>query len=138
MSGAGFVLYRIFPDGIKFLGLVGPDFQQARCKGKYDIPKGVIDKGESSFETAIREAEEEAGYKITGNVIHGGPFKDGVLSIWLAQVFKDPIINPNPETGIIEHSGYEWLSPGDLLNNCYNYLVPSVTWAKGVIDERKF
>ena len=37
--------------------------------GKWGIPKGIIDPGETPKETALKEAEEEAG--ITGDVIEG-------------------------------------------------------------------
>ena len=129
MPGAGFVLFRFFPDGIRLLGLVGPDFHQHRCNGTYDIPKGVIDAGETPYQTAIREASEEAGYKITPNSVISGPFRDSYLTIWLAQVYEDPVITPNPHSGIVEHSGYKWLRPEDLLNDCYDYLRPTVKWA---------
>ncbi len=129
MAGSGFVLFKFFPDGIKFLGLVGPEFHRKRCSGTFDIPKGVVDDGETAYQAAIREAEEEAGYKITDNSVIAGPFKDGVLTIWLAQVYGDPIIEANPHSGITEHEGYEWLDPTDLLSNCYNYLRPTIEWA---------
>ena len=129
MAGSGFVLFRFFPDGVRFLGLVGPEFHQKSCSGTYDIPKGVIDAGETPYQTAIREAEEEAGYKITPNSVMAGPFKDSYLTIWLAQVYDEPIITPNPHTGIIEHEGYEWLKPEELLGDCYDYLRPTVEWA---------
>lgn len=34
-------------------------------KGKWDIPKGKLDKGESKRECAVREVEEETGVKVT-------------------------------------------------------------------------
>ena len=129
MAGSGFVIFRYFPDGIKILGLIGPDFHRERCNGTYDIPKGVIDDGETAYQTALREAYEEAGYSITENSIISGPFKDGYLTIWLAQVYDDPIIAANPVTGIVEHDGFKWLKPEDILRECYNYLVPTVRWA---------
>ena len=88
MAGAGFVVFRVFPDGIRFLGLVGPEFHRNRCQGTYDIPKGVIDHGESPLQTAKREAFEEAGYVITDNSIVAGPFRDSYLTIWMAQVLS--------------------------------------------------
>ena len=62
VAGSGFVLFRYFPDGIRFLGLVGPEYHRNRCNGVYDIPKGVIDSGETAYQAAVREAMEEAGY----------------------------------------------------------------------------
>jgi len=129
VPGAGFVLYKKFPDGIRFLGLIGPKFHQVRCSGTYDIPKGIIDAGETPFETAIREASEEAGYTITENDIIAGPFVDSYLTMWMAEVYSEPLITANPHTGIVEHEGYSWLEPEELLNSCYDYLRPTVRWA---------
>ena len=138
MAGAGFVLFRFFPDGIRFLGLVGPLFHRNRCHGTYDIPKGIIDEGETAYQAAIREAKEEAGYHITSNSVISGPFKDQYLTIWLAQVYDDPIITANPQTEIIEHEGFEWLRPEDLLGDCYNYLRPTIEWACGQVSSGEY
>ena len=129
MAGSGFVIFKRFENGIKLLGLIGPGFHRERCNGTYDIPKGTIDLGESPYQTAVRECNEEAGYSITNNNVHAGPYKDGLLTIWLAEVYTDPVLGINPENGIIEHEGYEWLEPDDLLQNCYDYLIPTVEWA---------
>ena len=137
VPGAGFVLYRVFPKdmGLRFLGLIGPSFHQKRCNGVYDIPKGVIDNGEIAYETAIREAKEEAGYTITKKNITAGPYIDSFLTIWMAEVHADPSISANPHTGIVEHEGYFWLKPEDLLENCYDYLRPTIRWA--IIEQLK-
>tara|TARA_R110001592_G_scaffold188358_3_gene433510 strand:+ start:14617 stop:15030 length:414 start_codon:yes stop_codon:yes gene_type:complete len=129
MSGAGFIIYRRFDDGIKFLGLIGPLFHRNRCHGTFDIPKGTIDPGETPLQTAIREAKEEAGYDITEDKIKSGPWTSRFLTVWLAEVSSDPVITPNPCNGIIEHDGYSWIAIDDLLINCYNYLRPSIKWA---------
>ena len=129
MAGSGFVIFKRFDDGIKLLGLIGPEFHRERCNGIYDRPKGTIDLGESPYQTAVRECHEEAGYSITNNNVHAGPYKDGLLTIWLAEVYTDPVITSNPHSGITEHEGYEWLKPEDLLNGCYNYLIPTIDWA---------
>lgn len=131
VAGSGFIIYRRFPDGVKFLGLIGPDFHRIRCNGDFDIPKGTIDFGETAYQTAVREAEEEAGYKITSNMVSAGPWKEGLLTIWMAQVYSDPIIVPNPHTGIIEHEGWEWIDPSAFTNVCYDYLRPCIKWAIG-------
>ena len=137
MAGAGFVVFRVFPDGIKFLGLVGPEFHRNRCQGTYDIPKGVIDLGESALQTAKREAYEEAGYLITDNSIVAGPFKDSYLTIWIAQVYHNPVLSKNPHTGILEHEGHAWMDPDELLGDCYDYLKPTVQWACKYIEDLK-
>ena len=129
MAGAGFVIVRNFNGTKLFLGLVGPEFHQKRCDGIYDIPKGVIDHGETRWMAAVREAKEEAGYIIEPSMIVGGPYTDGMLTIWMAEVDFDPIITPNPQSGIVEHRGYKWLKPEELAVSCYNYLYPCIDWA---------
>ena len=127
--GAGFVVCKRYGAEVKFLGLVGPEFHRKRCNGTFDIPKGIVDFGETEFEAAARELREEAGYVLSEAQLLSGPFQDSFLTMWLVLVDSDPVITPNPETGIIEHEGYQWLDPGDLLNDCYNYLRPTIRWA---------
>lgn len=45
--------------------------------GKFDIPKGHMDKGETELETATRELKEETGIELTGseNIIDLGRFE---------------------------------------------------------------
>jgi len=129
VSGAGFVVFKKFQNEIKFLGLIGPKFHQERCKGIYDITKGSIDPGESALAAAIREAKEEASYNIELKDIISGPFVDGMLTMWLAEVYTDPVLGINPYNGLIEHTGFKWLTASELKNSCYNYLYPSINWA---------
>jgi 8-oxo-dGTP pyrophosphatase MutT (NUDIX family) len=129
MAGSGFIIYRKFDDGIKFLGLVGPDFHRIRCHGTYDIPKGTIDLGETPYQTAVREAKEEAGYDIHESNVFSKYWTNGYLTIWAAKVDSDPVILPNPNNGITEHEGYKWMHPEDLILNCYDYLRPGIKWA---------
>ena len=135
VAGAGFVVFRRFKDGIKVLGLIGPEFHRERCSGIYDVPKGTIDPGERPFDTAIREAREETGYNIQLKNIIAGPFVDGMLTMWLAEVETDPVLGVNPVNGIIEHDGFEWLEMKILEKNCYDYLCPSVAWANSHIEK---
>ena len=135
MAGSGFIIYRRFPSGIKILGLLGPEFHRIRCNGDFDIPKGTIDFGETPYQTAVREAEEEAGYKITPNTITAGPWIGGHLTIWMAEVHTDPVLIPNPHTGIIEHEGWEWIDPERFISICYNYLQPCIKWSIGEIND---
>ena len=52
---AGAVVYRLTKEGRLFLLL-----QNA---GKWDFPKGGVEKGESELQTVVREVEEETGLK---------------------------------------------------------------------------
>lgn len=134
MPGAGFILYKYFEDGPKVLALIPPREYQEKSKGLYDIPKGKIDPGESPRECAFRESWEEAGIKISNNMILGGPLEIDELHIWIAQVFSDPVIRPNPVTGIIEHDDWQWLPKEEMALNCFGYLKPFIEWSITVIE----
>jgi bis(5'-nucleosidyl)-tetraphosphatase len=52
---AGAVVYRETPQGRMYLLL--------RNAGRWDFPKGGVEKGESELQTVLREVEEETGLK---------------------------------------------------------------------------
>lgn len=125
--GAGFLVARVFPeDEVKFLGLVAPEKIRNKKGGTYDIPKGKLKKKESDFDGAVRECEEESGISISQDDLVGKPVKYKNLTIFLASCEQDPKIKPNPETGIIEHEGFNWLSRDEIVDSCLNYLKPAV------------
>lgn len=88
---------------------------------KGDFPKGVVEekKNESLMQCAIRETKEETGLIVNKNfkVVDNSYFynKTG-LHIFLAKVLckdgKLPEIKfeKNPETNIVEHTEYYWLT----------------------------
>lgn len=65
---AGLLLYRRTQDGrIKvFLGHPGGPFWANRDAGAWTIPKGLIDEGEETLAAALREFEEETGFRPEG------------------------------------------------------------------------
>ncbi|MCK3682580.1 NUDIX domain-containing protein [Maribellus sp. YY47] len=105
--------------------------------GKWDLPKGKIDKGESAEEAALREVEEECG--ITGHSIvkplpptfhiYQSPYKDTKgewifkQTHWFEMEYngqKDGL--PEAEEGISE---VRWFHPSELdevLSNTYDNL----------------
>ena len=123
---AGFVIVKEFPDGLKVLALL--------TDRGYDIPKGVIEAGESEFDAAIREMYEESG--ITDIQFQWGnePYASERITTYLAQTDQEPEILPHPETGILEHLGAMWVDWDDMLCNCYDYLMPAIQWARDSID----
>jgi len=72
---AGGVVYREEPEGTLWLVI------KAKSDGKWRLPKGGIEKNETSLEAAIREVEEEGGVEVEplGKVGHEKYFfvKDG-------------------------------------------------------------
>ena len=47
-----------------------PHGRRANCFGNYDIPKGHIEDGESTFEAAVRELREETGFRVSNEKIY--------------------------------------------------------------------
>ncbi|HEX4875783.1 MAG TPA: NUDIX hydrolase [Chitinophagaceae bacterium] len=98
-------------------------------RGKWDLPKGKIDKGESLEQCAIREVEEETGLKgvklikpltITYHTYHEGARYILKESHWFAMKSsgKQELI-PQTEEDILE---IKWVKPAELdqyLENTY-------------------
>ena len=114
--GAGFVVFNIAKPDL-MLVLIRDD-------GKYDIPKGVIDKGETEFAAALRETFEECSILIEPQeMLSKEPsLKDGRLTTYCAMTHKIPQITPNPHSGKFEHKDHEWVTKEKALSNCLPYL----------------
>jgi len=69
-QSAGILLYRISEKRLEFF-LVHPGgpFFQNKDVGWWSVPKGEIPPDEKPIDTAIREFDEETGYKPSGNFI---------------------------------------------------------------------
>lgn len=128
MSAAGIIIIRSKNNHPEFLGLIALSKDRKRSKGTYDIPKGQIEKDEDILEAAKRECFEESGLRPK---IISESFDSGSITVWIGIVDEDAsiIIEKNPETGLIEHEGYEWVSPEKIRKNCLNYLKPHLDWA---------
>ena len=85
ITASGFIIFRNYNNHPQVLGLVALPKHRKRSKGKYDVPKGRIDEGETAFEAAKRECFEESGLTdlrlISANAITKGP-----MSLWVAEV----------------------------------------------------
>ena len=129
--GAGIIIISFDGRVPKILGLIG-DAKHRKKHGKtYDLPKGQVDKGESTWDAAVRETFEETGIKISQFDLLDGPINDSWLTMWSAEVpWGTPVqIGINPKTTKLEHDGYKWLEYNDIINDCYDYLQPFVKWA---------
>ena len=124
---AGIVVLREFSTGYKLLGL--------RYYGSYDLPKGAVESFENVFAAALRETEEECG--ITDLDFRWGMVTTQArnITLFIAATDEDPIINPNPETGVYEHHGAKWLSFNQASKKLHPYLRPVINWVLEVIEE---
>lgn len=133
---AGFIIVRERGSSWEVLGL--------RVWGKIDIPKGHVEPGESDFEAAVRECQEEAGITVNplrdmrwGNISHISERKHKDVIIYLAVTDQEPVIQPNPETKQYEHEGYHWLSWDQMRRMSYPYLQGTIDWAQEIIEGRR-
>tara|TARA_B100000214_G_scaffold320850_1_gene256179 strand:- start:7754 stop:8740 length:987 start_codon:yes stop_codon:yes gene_type:complete len=124
-QGAGIIV--VNNQGL-FLGL--------KIYGKYDIPKGRMDAndGGSHFETALREAEEEANISVLDFKWGNDYFDTGKTRCWLAETDQTPEIKKNPETGEYEHHGWEWVPFEKMTQKCHAHLRPAIEWAQGKLE----
>ena len=128
--GAGFLIYRKFKDGIKFLGLKGPASIRKLRNGTWDFPKGQKELGETNWDCAVREAFEECGIFVIESDIRHGPLEISTCAIFLIETTNNPVITKNPVSGLFEHEGYKWCTPDELEEDCYKWLKPFVQWGR--------
>jgi 8-oxo-dGTP pyrophosphatase MutT (NUDIX family) len=101
-------------------------------RGKWDLPKGKLDKGETIEKCAIREVIEETGLKkvsldapllITYHTYYEGTKFILKESHWFSmKASGNQILTPQTEEDIVE---IKWVKQGDLINY-YNDAFPSV------------
>ena len=126
-TSAGIVVLRNFNNEFKVLCLL-------KQNGRYDITKGLIELNESPLEAAIRETEEESGIKELDFTWGYDPIVYGKGIAFVAQTSQDPIILPNPKSGVLEHKSFEWKSFEDAANSVIEYLVPAIRYAQFLIE----
>ncbi len=121
--GAGFILVKqSTKKRIKILALINHN-------GSYDLPKGAMDKTDASFlDCAKRECEEECSIKIKNqDLIKAIPIiSAGRLIVFVAKTDQTPKIKKNPHSGILEHSGYEWVTTTIFKNNTSKFLEEAI------------
>lgn len=127
ISASGIIVFRNKNNYPEILGLVALPKHRKRSKGKYDLPKGRIDEGETTLQAALRECYEESGLK--PKIINiNNPVINGPLCLWLGEVSPDDevMLTANPYTDEYEHEGYEWISIRMMKDQCLNYLRPFI------------
>ena len=127
---AGIILLKDHDGDLKVLGL--------RLYNRYDFPKGKIKPGESAFQAAIRETEEEAS--ITQIEFPWGhePVNVEHVTLFIGLTGEDPQIRKNPETQIYEHHGARWLNWDEALQGFTSYLKPALIETLGIIKKKQY
>ena len=130
ITASGIIVFRNNNNHPEILGLVALPKHRKRSKGKYDVPKGRIDEGETPKQAAFRECYEESS--LIPKLINTDPIVSGPLALWIGEVHPDDEVKLliNPYTGEFEHESYEWLALKKMKRSCLNYLRPFVSDAE--------
>ncbi|MGC8651633.1 MAG: uracil-DNA glycosylase family protein [Candidatus Micrarchaeia archaeon] len=114
----GFLIYKYSEGKRRYLFLKG--------RGHLDLPKGHIEKGETSLQAAVREAFEETSIRVTPDryfiyhitfwYMENNQKVKTELTVYLAKVGESAKVK------VTEHSGYVWLTyeqvmSGDVIKN---------------------
>jgi 8-oxo-dGTP pyrophosphatase MutT (NUDIX family) len=123
-ESGGIVILKSVDADWHFLALI-------KKSGKYDIAKGVREKGETVFDCAKREASEEASLLERDLNFTWGKISNsyGRGTAYIATTTATPTIKPNPETGLKEHIGIKWVPYKEMIANVSDFLIPSIKWA---------
>lgn len=118
--------------------VVSSDLQRIlvlKRNGIGDLPKGLIEENEDSLAGALRECYEESGILIRqGSIISRGPFDCNKIDIYVAVQDGDPVIRPNPKSGILEHEWCGWLTWQEADESLSWYLRPAARYAKALCN----
>lgn len=117
-------------------------------KNRYDFPKGGIDRGEYSFDCALRETYEECSlskddFKSFYNTDENDAFKcgDGLLMyLGFLNKISNIKIQKNPVTNHKEHNSFMWLTYEEIIeksHKMYSFLIPALKKANNIIKQKK-
>ncbi|XP_059171558.1 bis(5'-nucleosyl)-tetraphosphatase [asymmetrical]-like [Physella acuta] len=109
LVAAGLLIFRRLHNKLEYLLL-----QTSYGENHWTPPKGHVDPGETEFETAIRETEEESGFKkeqlkilteFERNLVYNVNGKPKRVVYWLSE-----LCNPNDPVRLSsEHQDFKWL-----------------------------
>jgi len=134
LGAAGIAVVKKFDNDWKILGLKSA---KPKHSGMFDLTKGMIDPGESSFEAAIRETYEESGIPPSELSFEWGRVSKpcNSVTVYIASTKAEPFISPNPQTGKTEHTEACWLAIDEFESRCIGYLKPVAGWVRDIVNK---
>ena len=102
---------------------------------KIDIPKGRVEDGENTLETATRETYEESGISDLNFSWGRDLLRVQNMVVYLASTTQEPKIIPNPVTGRMEHDFWKWMDWEDMISRSSPKIRHSLRWAKRKIQQ---
>jgi bis(5'-nucleosidyl)-tetraphosphatase len=130
---AGIVVLRRAADGWRVLIL--------RAYRNWDLPKGLLDPGESPLAGAVRETREETGlgdlvFRWGYVCVDTEPYAVGkIVRYFLAESPRGEVVLPvSPELGRPEHSEFRWTTPDEAAVLLPPRLVRVLRWAQSQVD----
>ena len=131
---AGIAVVKKFDNEWMILGLRSA---KPKHSGMFDLTKGMIDSGESSFEAAVRETYEESGISPADLSFEWGRASKpcNSVTVYIASTKAEPFISPNPQTGKTEHTEARWLTLDEFKDQCIGYLKPVAEWVRGIVNK---
>jgi 8-oxo-dGTP pyrophosphatase MutT (NUDIX family) len=128
LLSAGVVIVHSEADRCRYLLL--------RCYRYWDFPKGVVEPGETPWLAACREVREETGldaleFAWGDAFIETAPYGRGKIArYYLARSHSDHVIlQPEPQTGMVEHHEHRWLEYPDARRCLNQRLLRVLAWA---------
>lgn len=96
--------------------------------GWWDLPGGHLDDQETPIEGATREALEECGLSVRGmKKVEDRPMGKIIKYFFVTRDFEGSVaLEPNPQTGIVEHDEYKWMTYEEI-TNLHKSIVPVST-----------
>ncbi len=92
--------------------------------GTWNLPGGHVDPGETPYQAAIRECDEEAGLRVSNvKAISQYPEEDFVIFAFTGIANTNNVVL-RPTHGIMENDTWEWVSEQQLGE--YNFAIPVV------------
>jgi 8-oxo-dGTP pyrophosphatase MutT (NUDIX family) len=118
--------------------VVSPDLRKVLMltrNGVGDLPKGTIEKGESSLSAAVRECYEESGIRINeSSIISSLPHECNSIDFYTAIQHGNPVIVPNPSTGVLEHEWCGWVSWDHAQQSLATFLRPAIEYSRALCN----